>query len=220
MFREHLAAIYHALNEPVPPEIYQPIDKHEVKGDRPPQSFIHPVINGVGDEQDWERAGRIEIGGARGTMHRSSNVQSLFYGVDHRNFYLRVDFKAGVKPGKDIPGELHLLWYYAGVTNHNSPAPIANLPDEAPLNYGFHHHLGINLVTDSVWLQESHDRGMWQIRASRAEAVCDRCLEVAVPWGDLHIEPDYTLEILAVFANHGEFHSFIPENQLICLQAP
>ena len=220
LFREHLAAIYHALNEPVPKEIYQPIDRHEVKGDRAPQSFIHPIVNGIGDEQDWERAGRIEVGGARGTMHRSSVVQRLFYGVDHLNFYLRLDFKSGVEPGKDLPGELHLLWYYPGIANHNSPAPIASLPDEAPLNYGFHHHLGINLVTDSVWLQESHDRGLWQIRASRAEAAFDRCLEVAVPWADLHIEPDYPLEILAVFANHGEFHSFVPENKFVCLQAP
>ena len=107
-----------------------------------------------------------------------------------------------------------------GLTNHNSPAPIANLPDEAPLNYSFHHHLGINLVTDSVWLQEAHGNREWQIRACRAEAAFDRCLEVAVPWADLQIEPDYPLEILAIFADRGEFRSFVPENKFIRLQAP
>ena len=220
LFREHIAAIYHALNEPVPQEVYLPVDKHEVKGDRAPQSFIHPIVNGMGDEQEWDRAGRIEVGGARGTMHRSSVVQRLFYGLDHRNFYLRLDFKAGVEPGKDIPGELHLLWYYPGCTNHNSPAPIANLPDEAPLNYSFHHHLGINLITDSVWLEEAHDNHQWQIRTSRTEAAFDRCLEIAVPWADLQIEPDCPLEILAILADHGEFRSFIPEDKFIRLQAP
>ena len=220
LFREHIAAIYRALNEPVPQNIYQPVDNHQVKGDRPPQSFIHPIINGVGDEQDWERAGRIEIGGAKGTMHQSSTVQRLFYGLDHRNFYLRLDFKAGVQPGQDLPGELHLLWYYPNMVNHNSPAPIASLPDKAPLNYYFHHHLGINLITESVWLQEAHNYGQWQIRSCRAEAAFDRCLEIAVPWADLHIEPDYNLEILAVFADHGEFRSFVPEDKLIKIQAP
>jgi alpha-amylase/alpha-mannosidase (GH57 family) len=220
LFREHICAIYHALDEPVPEKIYQSVDQHEVKGDRPPQSFIHPLINGVGDEQDWDRAGRIEVGGARGTMHRSSVVQRLFYGLDHRNFYLRLDFKPGVQPGKDIPGELHLLWYYPGVTNHNSPPPIANLPDEAPLNYYFHHHLGINLITDSVWLEEAQEHCQWHIRASRAEAVFEKCLEIAVPWADLHIEPDYTLEILAIFADHGEFRSYTPEDKFIKLYAP
>ena len=220
LFREHIVAIYHALDEPVPQEVYQPVDKHEVKGERAPQSFIHPIINGIGDEQDWDRAGRIEVGRARGTMHRSSVVQRLFYGLDHRNFYLRLDFKAGVKPGKDIPGELHLLWYYPGFTNHNSPAPIANLPNEAPLNYSFHHHLGINLITDSVWLEEASHNHKWHVSATHAEAVFEQCLEVAVPWTDLHIEPDYSLEILAIFAEHGEFRSFVPEDKLIRLQVP
>ena len=220
LFREHICAIYRALNEPIPQNINQSVDKHEIKGDRPPQSFIHPIINGIGDEQDWDRAGRIEVGGARGTMHRSSVVQRLFYGLDHRNFYLRLDFKAGVQPGKDIPGELHLLWYYPYMTMHNSPAPISGLPDEAPLNYYYHHHLGINLLTESVWLEEAEEHYQWHIRACRAEAVFDQCLEIAVPWADLHIEPDYPLHILAIFADHGEFRSFVPEKGLVALQAP
>ena len=219
LFREHLTAIYHALNEPVPPNLYQPVDEHEVKGDRSPQTFIHPIINGVGDEQDWSRAGRIEVGGARGTMHQGSAVQRLFYGWDHRNFYLRLDFMAGAKPGKDLPGELHLLWYYPGMTDYNSPAPIASLPDESPLNYHFHHHLGVNIVTESVWLQESQPLGQWQSRACHGVAAFDRCLEIAVPWTDLHIEPDYPLEMLAIFAERGEFHSYVTE-KFIRLQAP
>ena len=219
LFREHLTAIYHALNEPVPPNLYQPVDEHEVKGDRSPQTFIHPIINGVGDEQDWSRAGRIEVGGARGTMHQGSAVQRLFYGWDHRNFYLRLDFMAGAKPGKDFPGELHLLWYYPGMTDYNSPAPIASLPDESPLNYHFHHHLGVNIVTESVWLQESQPLGQWQSRACHGVAAFDRCLEIAVPWTDLHIEPDYPLEMLAIFAERGKFYSYVTE-KFIRLQAP
>ncbi|MGD1921296.1 MAG: glycoside hydrolase [Pleurocapsa sp.] len=220
LFREHLCAIYQALNEPIPQNLYQPIDKHEVHQERSPRSFIHPIINGIGDEQDWDRAGKIEVGGARGTMHHSSSVQRLFYGLDHRGFYLRLDFKAGMQPGKDLPGELHLLWYYPHIPNHNSPAPIAYLPDEVPLNYYFHHHLGINLITESVWWQEAQANGMWQTRACNAESVFDQCLEIAVPWADLHIEPDYSLEVLAVFADKGEYRSYIPENKFICLQVP
>ena len=220
LFREHLCAIYHALNEPIPQELYYPIDKHEIPKERSPQSLIHPIINGIGDEQDWDRAGKIELGRARGTMHRSSVVQRLFYGLDHRNFYLRLDFKTGMQPGKELPGELHLLWYYPHIPNYNSPAPIAYLPDEAPLNYYFHHHLGINLITEALWLQEAQANGMWHPRSCNAEAVFDKCLEIAVPWADLQIEPDYPLEILAIFADGGEYRSYIPENKLICLQAP
>jgi len=62
LFREHLCGIYKALNEPVP-LIYTNQWKPMRYGDHRPQGFIHPVINGLGDEQDWDKAGRLEVGG-------------------------------------------------------------------------------------------------------------------------------------------------------------
>lgn len=220
LFREHLAAIYRALNASIPPRLKKPVATNFVRGDCPPQSFIHPAINGIGDEQDWDKAGRLEIGGARGTMHRSSSIQRLFYGWDHLNFYLRLDFKTGVEPGKDLPGELHLLWYYANIARPHSPAPLADLPDIAPLNYLFHHHLGIHLVTESVWFQEAQPTYQWHSRTSRAEVVWQQCLEIAVPWADLQIEPDYILHMIIVLADNGEFRDYLPENRFVIFQAP
>jgi alpha-amylase/alpha-mannosidase (GH57 family) len=220
LFREHLSAIYTSLNEPVPPHLKQPVEIHDVRGDHQPESFIHPVINGRGDEQDWDHAGRIEIGGARGTMHRSSVVQRLWYGVDHLNFYLRLDFKSGVQVGQDIPSELHLLWFYPDCIMHNSPPPLAELPDEAPLNYLFHHHLGINLLTASTWFEEAGEHLMWHPRASRAQAAFDQCLELAVPWADLQIGPDYPIRLILVFADNGIYRSYVPENALVPITVP
>jgi alpha-amylase/alpha-mannosidase (GH57 family) len=220
LFREHLCAIYQALNEPIPAYLYQAVEDHDRKGDHRPQSFIHPLINGRGDEQDWDQAGRIEIGGARGTMHRSSLVQRLFYGWNHLNFFLRLDFQARSEPGKELPLELHLLWYYPGITLHNSPIPLAGVPDRDPLNYLFHHHLGINLLTESVWLEEAQEHWAWHSRATHAEVAFNQCLELAVPWTDLHQEPDASLHLVAVLAEHGEFRDYVPDNQLIVLKIP
>jgi alpha-amylase/alpha-mannosidase (GH57 family) len=220
LFREHLSAIYQALNEPIPLSLKRAVEIHEARGDHLPESFIHPVINGIADEQDWDKAGRIEIGGSRGTMHQSSSIQRLWYGVDHLNFYLRLDFKSGVQVGKDIPAELHLMWFYADRTMHNSPAPLAELPEEAPLNYLFHHHLGINLLTGSTWFEEAGEHFLWHPRASRAQVGLNQCLELAVPWADLQVEPDYPLRLVLVLADNGIFRSYIPENALVALQAP
>jgi alpha-amylase/alpha-mannosidase (GH57 family) len=220
LFREHLAELYQALNKPVPPTLKQFIDKHQEHKDHLPQSFIHPYIDGNGDEQDWDKAGRIEIGGARGTMHRSSLVQRLYYGWDHLNFYIRLDFKTGVKPGHDLSNELHLLWFYPGIGAKISPTPLANVPDEAPVNYLFRHHLGINLCAESVWLQEAGDNHSWQPRHTRSEVAFKNCLEIAVPWADLHIEPDSPLRLVAVLATDGQFNDYVPEKGLVMLQAP
>lgn len=220
LFREHLAAIYQALNETVPPEVKYPVEIHEARGDHRPESFIHPVIDGIGDEQDWDKAGRLEIGGARGTMHQSSTVQRLWYGVDHLNFYLRLDFKSGVKPGGDLPSELNLLWYYPDRTMHNSPVPLDNTPDLAPVNYLYHHHLGINLLTQSFWFQEAAEHHQWHTRTSRAQIAYQSCLELAVPWADLHIPPDWPLRLVLVLSDNGRFRGYLPENSLIPIEVP
>ena len=220
LFREHLAALYQALGEPVPANVRQQVEAHAEQGDRPPQSFIHPMIDGRGDEQDWDKAGRVEIGGSRGTMHQSAAIQRLWYGVDHLNFYLRLDFQAGIKPGKEIPSELNLLWYYPDQTMHNSPIPLVDLPDEAPLNYAFHHHLGINLLTQTTWFQEAGEASRWQSRASRAQVGLDTCLEIAVPWADLQIQPDWSLRLVLVTSEGGRYRGYLPEEALVPINAP
>ncbi|HAA29531.1 MAG TPA: glycoside hydrolase [Cyanobacteria bacterium UBA8553] len=220
LFREHLCALYQALNEPVPENILKPVEIHEARGDHRPESFIHPIIDGVGDEQDWDKAGRIEIGGARGTMHNSSAVQRLWYGVDHLNFYVRLDFKSGIQPGKDCPPELNLLWFYPDRTMHNSPVPLAELPDEAPLNYHFHHHLGVNLLTKSILFQEAGEHYQWHPRTSRAQLALINCLELAVPWADLNVEPDYPLRLILVLSEGERYRSYLPENALIPIEVP
>jgi alpha-amylase/alpha-mannosidase (GH57 family) len=221
LFREHLTTLYSALNEPVPPEVRRPVESHEQPSDHLPESFIHPVIDGRGDEQDWDKAGRIEIGGARGTMHRSSLVQRLWFGVDHLNFYLRIDFKAGVTPGSDLPPEVHVMWFYPQQPMLNSPAPLAEIPDEPPVNYLFHHHLGINLITQSHWFQEATEHGQWRSHPSRAQTAFDTCLEIAIPWADLQlVEPDWLLRIVVMLADEGRYVSYLPEDALIPVQVP
>ncbi|MGI0492346.1 glycoside hydrolase [Alkalinema pantanalense CENA528] len=220
LFREHLVALYQALNEPVPEEVLRPVEIHAAAGDRAPQGFIHPIIDGRGDEQDWDKAGRFEVGGARGTMHQSSAIQRLWYGFDHLNFYLRLDFRSGIKPGIDCPPEFNLFWFYADKPMFNSPLPLVELPNEAPLTYFYHHHLGVNLLTRTLWFQEAQEHLRWQNRASRAQVEVEQCLEISMPWVDLQMEPDSKLRILAVMSDGGRYRQYLPDNALIPVTIP
>jgi alpha-amylase/alpha-mannosidase (GH57 family) len=220
LFREHLHGIYKALNEPIPPYLHSPLEIHAARSDHKPEGFIHPIIDGKGDEQDWDKAGRIEVGGARGTMHSSSTVQRLWYGVDHLNFYVRVDFKTGAVPGQDISPDLHLFWYYPDRTMVNSSIPLAEVPDTAPLNYLFHHHLEVNLPSQSVQFRAAGDNYLWYPRATRAQVALDSCLEIAIPWADLQVPPDYPLRLILVLSDDGCFSSYVPENGLIPIDVP
>jgi hypothetical protein len=215
-----LVALYKALKEPVPENVLHPVESHAARGSHVPEGFIHPVIDGRGDEQDWDRAGRLEVGGARGTMHQSSNIQRLWYGYDHRNFYLRMDFKSGIKIGTDVPPELNLFWFYENKPMFNSPIALVEMPGEAPLDYLYHHHLGVNLLTQTVWLQEAAEHLKWESRATRAQVGLDRCLEISVPWADLQMEPDSNLKMTLVLSDGGRFRQFLPEEGLISVTIP
>lgn len=220
LFREHLAEVYQALDEPIPERLHYPLETHQARQEQRPSSFIHPQINGRGDEQDWDKAGRIEVGGSRGTMHRSSAIQRLWYGVNHQHFFLRFDFQAGTRPGIDCPPELHLLWFYLDQVMYNSPIQLSELPDQQPLNYRFHHHLKIDLLSESVSLQEAGDFDQWHSRPTQAQMGLDHCLEVSVPWADLHLQPDWSLHLVAVLAQENQFSSHLTENTFVPLQMP
>ncbi len=220
LFREHLWAIYTALNEPIPANLRQPLEDHHRKRDYRPEGFIHPVIDGYGDEQDWDKAGKIEIGGASGTMHRASAAQRLYFGLDHLKFYLRIDFKRGIKPGRDFPNELHLLWYYPDLHHAISPAPIANIPNKPPINYLFRHHVGIDLVSQLSWFQEAQPDIFWQAKTHRTQVAMEQCLEIGINWADLQIKPDSPLHLVVVSAEDGEFREMILEDKLVMLQVP
>ncbi|MGD1938214.1 MAG: glycoside hydrolase [Cyanophyceae cyanobacterium] len=220
LFREHLAALYTALDEPIPDVLLDPVEDHNAPGDRAPTSFIHPFINGRGDEQDWDHAGRIEVGGSRGTMHQASAIQRLWYGVDHLNFYIRLDFKTGVEPGKDCPSEIHLLWYYPDRSIYNSPPPLGSLPEEGPGSYQFRDQVAINLTNGTVWSQYAIDYGQWEGRETQSQGKFDKCLEMAVPWEELPVEPDSHLELVVITAEQGKYQGFLPDNRLISLQRP
>jgi alpha-amylase/alpha-mannosidase (GH57 family) len=220
LFREHLRAVYQALAQPIPEALNHPLESHKPQDEQRPQGFIHPVINGIGDEQDWHSGGRLSVGGARGTMHRSSTIQQLWYGLDHFHFYLRFDFQVGKQLDLDLAPELHLLWFYPGQTMHNSPIPLGQLPNQAPLNYLFHHHLGINLRDRSVWLEEAEDHLQWSGRSHHVQLGLDQCLELAVPWANLSVEPDWPLRLIVVVADQGQYVDYLPENMLVPLQVP
>jgi hypothetical protein len=101
-----------------------------------------------------------------------------------------------------------------------SPAPIASLLEQEPLNYLFRHHIGINLLTKAIWFEEAIDYGKWSQRPIHAKMAYKECLELSIPWDVLQVKPDCHINMLAILADDGEYHSFVPENQFVPLQVP
>ena len=224
LFREHLEVIYQDLGERVPEALLQPLDNHDGLGNRAPQGFIHPLINGRPIDQDWSRAGKVETRTSRGTMHRTSPIRQLWYGFDHFHLYLRIDFSLTVQR----PDQLHVLWYYPNRSNLNSPIPIQGVPDESPLNYHYHHALQIvldhgslvrpHIVKTQLWVAGEYHT--WHEIPSRIQTALDVCLEIAVPWSDLVIEPDQEVRFLILAVDGGRLQESVPAKGTIGIKVP
>jgi alpha-amylase/alpha-mannosidase (GH57 family) len=220
LFREHLQAVYIALNEVVPTGLLYPLEPHDMPVSQRPERLVHPIIDGQGDDHNWNGAGRIDLNAGRGTMHKSGLVSRLWYGLDHFNFYLRLDFDSDLLNSHEIMPNVHLFWFYPEQTNYNSPILLHGLPASSPLNYQFHHHLNIDLLNQSAILERAFEEYRWQNIPTQTKIGFDQCLEVALPWEDLGVKPETTTRLVILLSQSGIFQTSLPEHTIIPIEVP
>lgn len=68
-----------------------------------------------------------------------------------------------------------------------------------------------------MWLEEAGEDFRWYSHTTRAQVGLNQCLELALPWADLHVEPDSSLRLVVVLADDGDFRSYLPEEKLVAL---
>ena len=96
LFRKNLQKVYDILGKVAPEAFSTPIANHlRTAGISiiPPSQRIHPRIDGrVGSYYEWLYAGHIDVSAISGAVNIANlMVETLYYGFDKRNFYLRID---------------------------------------------------------------------------------------------------------------------------------
>lgn len=220
LFREHLQALYRYLGQTPPAVLDYPLEPQQFPGDYPPEGLIHPVIDGQGDEQDWFQAGLVRVGTARATMYQRHPIEAIRYGADHLHFYVRVDFQPEFLPAKADFTSLHLVWFYPGQLGQTSPIPLAEVPDIPPCNYRFRHHLGVHLQERFCWLAVAGPDDTWIPQPTTSQMALGSCLEIAVPWGELQVAPNWSVSLLLVLGRTGQFRGYLPDQGLLNLTVP
>ncbi|MBE9203166.1 hypothetical protein IQ218_06515 [Synechocystis salina LEGE 06099] len=206
LFRQHLIRLYHALNETLPGYLHHPlIDQN---GDRPLGGHLYPHWDNLTNLIPWQVAHNLPVQGGK------EFVQQIYYGHDRQRLILRLDFQRLLP--ELHPDELHLAWYYPYLPHGHAPLAIAALPDQAPLNYYFHHHCRINLHH----LQSHHEIAVgpnrWHPNPQRPQLVHqDEILVVVIPMTALpETRPD-RLHLLLLLAEQGEFMANLSGENLL-----
>ncbi len=205
LFREHLQALYISLGEAVPAPLLKSLERHDAPGTRLPKDFIQPQVTGYGLESEWSQAGCVEVGGARGTMHAATSVQRVWYGVDHHNFYLRVDL------GATRPQVLQVYWFYPHQVHYTSLVDLSECPVEGPVSYRFRHKLEINLPARHCQLRSAGEFDSWNEHPTSARFALQECLEIAIPWADLELATGAQPQCIVIAARDGRLETLVPE---------
>lgn len=205
IFRQHLVRLYHSLNENLPGYLqYSLIDN----GDRQRPEHLYPRWENLADLIPWQRANNLPI------QEGQKFVESLYYGHNSQCLMVRLEF--GRTLPELNPDELHFWWYYPQLTHAYAPVAIASLPDQAPLNYYFHHHCRINLHH----LQSHHEIAVgyanWQPSPQRPQLVHQgRTLAVIIPMTALPENRPTALHVLILLAHQGEFVANLSGDKLV-----
>jgi alpha-amylase/alpha-mannosidase (GH57 family) len=214
LFREHLQALYTSLGEAIPAPLLHPLERHDEPGNRVPRDIMQPKIDGTGGDEEWSRAGCLEVGGARGTMHQATTIQRIWYGTDYVNLYLRVD------PGAGMPQVLQLYLYYPNQINHTSPIQLPDAPDEPPLNYRFRHMLELHLAQGETIFKEAQEFGGWVERPTQTRFAVGQCVEVAIPWLELQMTSGQRAQWSLVLVRNGSYEAHFPLDGTVEVQIP
>jgi alpha-amylase/alpha-mannosidase (GH57 family) len=102
LYRSHLANVYRFLNLNPPEELSRPILRISTPEVRVEASGpIRPIIDGESTSYfEWIGAGLYRVDQRSGSMHgKKFLVKQVQFGSDGADFYLRLDFHAGVESG-------------------------------------------------------------------------------------------------------------------------
>jgi alpha-amylase/alpha-mannosidase (GH57 family) len=95
LYRRHLSNIYQALGATPPEYLAQPLATFRAEAHFHPQTgYIHPKLDGKGTGYfDWLGAAHYVTDHRNAAMHgKAFLLDSAYLGMDHDNFYARIDF--------------------------------------------------------------------------------------------------------------------------------
>jgi alpha-amylase/alpha-mannosidase (GH57 family) len=166
LFRTHLQNVYRLCGTPIPDVLKTNICRSEITRETcKPTDLVTPTIDGqITSYYEWMGAGVYEAGRNLVAMYRSERcIESIHYGSDLVNFYLRVDFKKDVA----LPAKGSLRVNFVDPTHR---ALIVS-------------RLTTKLKNAELWLTESDSS--YRKLSDVTSIKFDRVLEVGVPLSEL-----------------------------------
>lgn len=202
-FRALLGEVYKALGEPVPDFVQAPIIPKRVAAPaRQPAGLFTPTVDGKETAaEEWARAG----------LHQAGDG-ALYYGLDARNLYARID--ASEQWGDLKGATLGLYVRVPGVPGVNAFSRASSAAEaKTVLGIGATHLVEVELASGKAALYTATGAlGAWEEAKGNVTAAREaRVLELAVPLEVLgELQPGDDLRLVAVATSGGRDLALLP----------
>ncbi len=201
-FRALLGEVYKSLGEPLPDFVEAPIIPRRVAApSRQMAGLIQPVLDGKETSPDeWAKAGMYQAAG--GAMARAEDVlTALYYGLDAKNLYIRLDGKADwMNSRSGLAGVYLKIPRISGVNAFSRNS--AGAETKTVLGIGATHLIEVTPAARSaaLWTATGANSAWEQAKGAITVTVESGVLEMAIPLnllGELEAGDDLRLTAVA-----------------------
>lgn len=225
IFREHLKNVYFYLGLEAPEYLDTPLLSAIAKPSRYPKGEFTPILDGKehGDGS-WLNAGCIKIPDGP-VLKEDKFYDKICFGYDKDNLYLRFYINEFLKD--KISRQVNQMYVYMRNMNKRqslSPIRIIQKTDSIlPIcKEKFHNELQISIFEGEinlVRLVKALPNNLWAITtAKNIKTVYDKFVDISIPFDDIDVAKDDTLEFLFVNANYGVKDFFVPNDMLLTIK--
>lgn len=229
LFRSHLKNVYKILDKPTPEYLDIPLEDNLYSRSRYPKGEITGFELTGSDNAKWEKAGCIEIP-SKPTMQENRFFNKIFFEYDKNNLYLRFDVNKYILDEKNGFKDFYQIYIYfknrnygpgfgANIRTINKTDSILPLLKEKythEVKMTFFRKLNFN-----AQLAEANKDNLWIMQLkNNIHHVFGDFIEIKIPFDDLYIKKNDTLDFFVIQGALGLVDDFFPRDSFLSVTRP
>lgn len=223
IFRERLQNVYKILSKPIPDYLTLPLSAYFERGSRYPKGDVGGFELDGCTSENWVNAGCIDIPSTP-TMQENRLFNKIYFGSNSNNLYLRFDINK-FNFDKDTGfKELYNVYIYfrnkpAGdavahiraINRTDAVLPLLKEMYSTEIRLTFFKNFYFNTI-----LSHANQDNLWIYQLqNNIKFVFKDFVEVQIPFDDLGVPQDSSVEFFVIQSQSGLVDAFYPQNSLL-----
>ena len=207
LYRTQLMNVFRLIEHQIPDWLHIPIcGQARSKPSQEPRNFVNPIIDGrVTTYFEWHDAGRFDVSRVGGTMHQTESiVQTIFYGFDLNNLFIRIDTNIALSPENvhDLSIKLSFL----------SPSNI-----QVKINFDPENVTWCMVLRSATYEENNESLEKHKLLTSIS---CQKIIEVSIPFAELDRRIGDKVELIVILERGGIALERWPNRGAISFEVP